>query len=643
MFGLYTISIIRKGERVLKTWKKMTGALLVLALACCAGAGAAEAQYAPGTYRGVSENGKNGAVVVEVTVNEDAIESVTVVEHKETPSLSDTALERIPRRIVEEQSLAIDAVTGATITSEAILEAATAALTQVGADLDKLQQAREQETEREVVELNTQVVIVGAGATGMAAAVSSAQNGAESVIVLEKTASIGGNAIISGGFLEYISAPDALRPPMNDGYDRIVRNYIEAEPLNEEHAAMQQQLKEEYDAYLAGGSDRVFDSKTLLTLDYYALEPYSTPEAMYGFATLLDDTTTWLTEMGMQWKPLTGIVGYTWPRWSSPLGSFEGRGFFELFERTIAENDYPIEIMLETAGTELITQDGRVVGVVAQSADKEYHIYAEKGVVLATGGFAANIDMVMQYNTMWEGLSPDIKTTNCAGTTGDGIIMAQKVGAVLEMMDDIMLFPNADPISASTENIVGNDGDAMYVNKEGVRFVDETLDRYSISGAVLEQTDQILYIISDAENCRITDGKTFNGFDVEEMIAKGQLFRADTIEELAQQLGMDPQVLAASVEQYNAYAANYLDEDFGRISFSALSAVDKAPFYACPRTVATHITGGGLLYDDRYCVLNTDYEPIEGLYAGGEVTAYMSGISSFGDGMYIGQILFGEE
>ena len=264
-------------------------------------------------------------------------------------------------------------------------------------------------------------------------------------------------------------------------------------------------------------------------------------------------------------------------------------------------------------------------------------------MVLATGGFAANSDMVVEYNRMLEGLSPDIKTTNCAGTTGDGIIMGQKVGAVLEMMDDIMLFPNADPISASTENIVGNDGDAMYVNKEGMRFVDETLDRYSISGAVLEQTDQILYIISDAENCRITDGKTFNGFDVEEMIAKGQLFRADTIEELAQLLGMNPQVLAASVEQYNAYAANYLDEDFGRISFSALSAVDKAPFYACPRTVATHITGGGLLYDDRYCVLNTDYEPIEGLYAGGEVTAYMSGISSFGDGMYIGQILFGEE
>ncbi|MCI6375941.1 MAG: FAD-binding protein [Clostridiales bacterium] len=97
--------------------------------------------------------------------------------------------------------------------------------------------------------------------------------------------------------------------------------------------------------------------------------------------------------------------------------------------------------------------------------------------MLATGGFAANIDMVMQYNTRWEGLSPDIKTTNCAGTTGDGIIMAQNVGAVLEMMDDIMLFPNADPISASTENTVGNDGDAMYVNKEGVRFVNETLDR----------------------------------------------------------------------------------------------------------------------------------------------------------------------
>lgn len=191
--------------------------------------------------------------------------------------------------------------------------------------------------------------------------------------------------------------------------------------------------------------------------------------------------------------------------------------------------------------------------------------------------------------------------------------------------------------------IVGNDGDAMYVNKEGKRFVNETLDRYSISGAVLEQTDQILYIISDVENSRITDGKTFNGFDVEEMIANGQLFRADTLEDLAKQLGMDPSVLVASVEKYNASAANHEDEEFGRISFSELSVVDKAPFYACPRTVATHITGGGLLYDERYCVLDTNYEPIEGLYAGGEVTAYMSGISSFGDGMYIYQILFGEE
>ena len=126
------------------------------------------------------------------------------------------------------------------------------------------------------------------------------------------------------------------------------------------------------------------------------------------------------------------------------------------------------------------------------------------------------------------------------------------------------------------------------------------------------------------------------------MLDNDQLFKTDTLEELAGKLDMDPAVLTATVEQYNEFAANYEDPEFGRISFSDNSAVDEGPFYACPRTVSTHITGGGLLVDENYQVLDTNYEPIEGLYSGGEINAYMSGISSFGDGMYIGQILFAE-
>ncbi len=604
------------------------------------------ALYTAGTYTGVSENGKNGSVTVEVTVTANAIESVAVTEHKETAGLSDPAIERIPQDIVAKQSLAIDAITGATITSQAILEAAEAALKEAGADIEALKTAAFNGGDKVAEELSTQLVVIGGGAAGMSAAIAAAQNGAADVVVLEKTAAIGGNAIVSGGFLEYISAPDELRTEMTDGYRQIIENILDSEPNSaecaESYRQFQDTLREEYETYKATGSAKVFDSKTLLALDYLSLEPYSTPEDMYAFATLLDDTTQWLTEMGMEWKPLTGIVGYTWPRWTSPKIGFEGHGYFDLFEKTIMENNYPVTIMTETAGTELIVEDGKVVGVKAESRDKSYTIRSEKGVVLATGGFAANLDMVREYNETWDELPDDIKTTNTAGVTGDGIKMAETVGAVLEGMGDIMLFPNADPISSSTENIVGNDGDALYVNKEGERFVNETLDRYSISGAVLEQTDHILYIISDEANSRISNGKTFNGFDVQEMLDNDQLFKADTLEELAGKLDMDPAVLTATVEQYNEFAANYEDPEFGRISFSDNSAVDEGPFYACPRTVATHITGGGLLVDENYQVLDTNYEPIEGLYSGGEINAYMSGISSFGDGMYIGQILFAE-
>lgn len=185
------------------------------------------------------------------------------------------------------------------------------------------------------------------------------------MVVLEKTAAIGGNAIVSGGFLEYISAPDELRTEMTDGYRQIIENFLDSEPNSaecaESYRQFQDTLREEYETYKATGSTKVFDSKTLLALDYLSLEPYSTPEDMYAFATLLDDTTQWLTEMGMEWKPLTGIVGYTWPRWTSPKIGFEGHGYFDLFEKTIMENNYPVTIMTETAGTELIVEDGKVV------------------------------------------------------------------------------------------------------------------------------------------------------------------------------------------------------------------------------------------------------------------------------------------
>ncbi len=619
----------------------LCASLLLSTVGCSKNSNSVTESYVAGTYVGISEKGKNGNVTVEVKFSDAKIEKVNVTEHNETKGLSDSAIERIPSEVVEYQSLNIDSITGATITCNAILEAVEDCVKQAKGDVDALKEkVVDKNTSTEVVEKEAEVVIVGGGATGMAAAVSAAQNGAKSVVLLEKTASIGGNAIVSGGYLEYINAPDELRPENTEGYTQIIENLINSEPLNEAHAEFQKVLKEEYDEYLSSGSTKIFDSKYLCALDYYQLEPLSSPEGMLEFAQLLEDTTSWLTELGMEWKDLTGIVGYTYPRWSSPLEGYEGHGYFNLLKEKIEENNYPIEIMMETPGKELILEDGKVTGVIAKdNKGVEYRIKAGKGVVLATGGFSANMEMVMKYNTMWEGLTEDIPTTNTAGITGDGIIMAEKVGADLAMMDDIMLFPMADPINFSTENIVGNDGDGLFLNKEGYRFVDETMDRYTISEALLNQTDKIHYLVSDKTNSLITDGVTFNGHDVEDMIKNKQLYRADTLEDLAKQLGIDEKVLVNSVNKYNEAAANFKDEEFGRISFSKDSSVDEAPYYALPRTVARHITGGGLVRDENYQVIDTDGKVIEGLYAGGEVTAFMSGISSFGDGMNIGKII----
>lgn len=616
--------------------------MVFTAVGCSNNSKGGESLYTAGTYTGVSENGKNGAVTVEVKLSDSKIESVTVKEHKETKGLSDSAIERIPQEVVEYQSLNIDSISGATITCDAIIEAVGDAIKQANGDVEALKNKEvEKNSSKEVVEKTVDVVVVGGGATGMGAAISSAENGAGSVIVLEKAAAIGGNAIVSGGYFEYISAPDELRPDNTDGYKQVIENILAVEPTSDSHAKMQEDLKKEYDEYLANGPTKTFDSKYLTALDYLQLESYSTPEDMYAFATLLDDTANWLSEMGMTWKPLTGIVGYPYPRWTSPAVGYEGQGYFNLFKETIEKNSYPVEIMTETPGEELIVEDGKVIGVVARDGKgTEYRIKANKGVVLATGGFSANMEMVKKYNTMWEDIEDVTGTTNVGTMTGDGIVMAEKVGAQLSMMDDIMLFPMADPITYTTENIVGDDGDALFVNNKGKRFVNETLDRYTLSEAILAQPDKMHYLISDKTNSLIKDGKTFNGYDVEEMIANGQLYRADTLEDLAKQINIDPKVLVATVNMYNVAATDFNDNEFGRISFSKNSAVDEAPYYALPRNVARHITGGGLVRDDEYRVLNEKNEPIEGLYAGGEVTAGMSGISSFGDGMYIGRILF---
>lgn len=207
-------------------------------------------------------------------------------------------------------------------------------------------------------------------------------------------------------------------------------------------------------------------------------------------------------------------------------------------------------------------------------------------------------------------------------------------------MDSLMMFPFADVKNGCDETTVGADTDCLLVNANGERFIDETLDRYTMTEALMQQPDEVLFLISDRDTSRVEGDYSYYGRSIQRLLDQGQLFRADTLEELADQMGCDRNTFAATVERYNEIARNGEDPDFGRMIFTPDSPIENPPFYASPRTWAAHITEGGVVTDETSQVLREDGTPIEGLYAAGEVTVGMSGVSSMALGYACGSGVF---
>lgn len=621
-----------------KIFKSLLCMVMTISLVACS-----SDSLKTGTFHGVSENGMGGNVEVDVTIEESGITNIEITEQNETPGKSDPAIEKIPQEIIDAQSINVDSVSGASVTSAAIKEAVKNAIENSGNDISLFEKEVEEKKSDEVKELSATIVIAGAGAAGYTAAVTALDEGAESVIIVEKEGTVGGNAIVSGGFVE--NTEESLRPENNEGYTKAIEDVIEAGPQNESEEAVWDEFVESYEEYKKSGSTKVYDSDIWFAIDLARIESSEVTGTQYQES--LRDYDEWMEdELGAKWKsPTAGIVGYSWPRWSSMDGYYSGNGFFHYYEQWVEDNDANLTILTETPMTELIKdEDGNVTGLVAVSKDgTTYKITGEKGVLLATGGYAANTEMVLETDEIWGDLSEDIITTNSSGDTGDGITIAEENGANLLEMGNTMLFPLADIKTGSTEAIVGTTASALIVNKEGKRFVDETLDRYTISGAMLEQTDQLGYIISSSENCLIEDGKTQGGVDVENMIENGELYRADTLEELSEISGIDYDNLKKTIETYNESCSTYKDEEFGRTTFEENSEIGDGPYYAYPCTPATHITIGGVETNENGVVMDTEGNPINGLYAAGEVTAYNCGIDgSFAEGRRIAKVMLGK-
>jgi urocanate reductase len=573
---------------------------LILAIALLTGISlsvAAESKettlFKAGTYS-AKAFGNNDYIHVEVDVSDSEILRVEVVEHHETKYMADPAIEKIPAQVVAFQTINVDSVTGATVTSAAIRLAVRDALEQACNDISKIQKdIPELEKTNEEKTYDFDIVIIGAGGAGLSAAVSAAENGATNIVVLEKMPGIGGNTVRSGGLY---NCADPVRQP---------RQNIEDSP--EKH----------YEQTLAGG-DNVGDPVLIRTMTYK------------GF-----DTLCWLENLGMNFLPeVSQATGALWPR-SHQATEPAGIPFIDcLYDKAKANGT---EFFIETKAESLIVKDGRVVGVEAVNATGDKLIFnAKQAVINAAGGYGANVEMRMQANPA---LDKRVPTTNHPGATGDGILMATAIGAATVGMDYVQVHPLATPGSGALNGRARRTGGVdsiIVVNKEGLRFVNEGERRDVLTAAILDQTDGVVYEINDAQ---IVGEVNQWGENVEIMIERGRVFKADTLEELAAMLGIDGAALVKTVETFNGYVDQKNDPEYGRTLWDL--KIEKAPFYGVKRSPSVHHTMGGLKINANAQVLNTENAIIPGLFACGEVTGGIHGSNRLGGNAITDIMVFG--
>jgi len=509
-----------------------------------------------------------------------------VAEHTETEGLGDKAVEALIESAKEKDSLALDMMSGATYSSEAFLAALEIALVKAGGDAEKLKvKEASEETEKEDTIKDTEVAIIGAGGAGLSAAVSAHQNGAK-VIVIEKMPNVGGNTIISGSAF---NAVDEKRQEPQGIEDSIEKFYTQT-----------------YE-----GGDKKGDPELIRVLVENA---YPTIE--------------WLESLGMEFKDTVfTVLGALWPRSHKPVEPL-GTGYINTYMNYINEHKDEIEILTETEAKELIvSEDGSVTGFVAEGKNGTVTINASKGVIIATGGFGSNIEMRDQYNTIWPALT-NIKTTNHKGATGDGIVMAEKINASIVQMENIQLLPMGDPETGSLSgNIEQGVENRIFVNSVGTRFVDEGERRDVMTKALMEQEDSMMWVIVDQHS--YPTGDTVNNFNesIDSLVEQERAYKADTLEDLAAQIGVSPENLVKSVDAFNAAVDGATDE-FGRTLF--MHKIDTAPFYAGKRVPTVHHTMGGIKITPETRVVDANGVVIQGLFAAGEVTGGIHGANRLG-------------
>ena len=551
---------------------------------------------APVTAEGTGV-GKHGDITVAVTFDAGKIQDIKIVKNAENPILAKKVFTDLKDQVVALSSTDVDLVSGATFSAKGFIDAVNDAAKKAGVTLAKADKKALKKAARELPKTsNYDVVVIGAGGAGFSAAIT-AKNAGANVVLLEKMPAVGGNSLISGA-------------EMN-----VARNWVQPKlGINDDSPELHAQ-----DTYKGG--DGKGDMKVINVMTHEAL-----------------DAAKWCRDyLGVRFEDdnLFFFGGHSRKRALIPVGH-TGTEFIAKFQAKADELGIPV--ITNMKAEELIKdKDGRVVGVKATMDGSEYTFNAKGGVVLATGGFGANPEMVKKYNPK---IDERFKTTDAPGSTGEALYMAERAGAELVNMGYIQTYPICDPISGAIELIADARFDgAIMLNQEGKRFVEELQRRDVLSEAILNQTGRYCWVLWNDNIGKISNTVKAHANEYEAFTKQGIMTTCDDLKCIADFTKIPFDQLQKTVKRVSDMAGKGNDKDFNHRS--GLVDMQQGKYYVIKAVPSTHHTMGGVRINEKAEALTAEGKVIPGLWAAGEVTGVTHGTNRLGGNAYTDIIVFG--
>ena len=557
---------------------------------------AAASMAAPVTAEGTGV-GKHGDITVAVTFDAGKIQDIKIVKNAENPILAKKVFTDLKDQVVALSSTDVDLVSGATFSAKGFIDAVNDAAKKAGVTLAKADKKALKKAARELPKTsNYDVVVIGAGGAGFSAAIT-AKNAGANVVLIEKMPAVGGNSLISGA-------------EMN-----VARNWVQPKlGINDDSPELHAQ-----DTFKGG--DGKGDMKVINVMTHEAL-----------------DAAKWCRDyLGVRFEDdnLFFFGGHSRKRALIPVGH-TGTEFIAKFQAKADELGIPV--ITNMKAEELIKdKDGRVVGVKATMDGSEYTFNAKGGVVLATGGFGANPEMVKKYNPK---IDERFKTTDAPGSTGEALYMAERAGAELVNMGYIQTYPICDPISGAIELIADARFDgAIMLNQEGKRFVEELQRRDVLSEAILNQTGRYCWVLWNDNIGKISNTVKAHANEYEAFTKQGVMTTCDDLKCIADFTKIPFDQLRKTVKRVSDMAGKGNDKDFNHRA--GLMDMQQGKYYVIKAVPSTHHTMGGVRINEKAEALTAEGKVIPGLWAAGEVTGVTHGTNRLGGNAYTDIIVFG--